>query len=367
MREEVMADTVQSDSVRKRKAAERYAANVRKKAKHAAKRDHAEDILCTSLVTSVDELDVQLRARPNSSAARISFLKDQFHARVSGGNPRVYPGIGTEFRSKFGKLKLTPCDAKRNKEEYLVQLLQAMITEDEELPGTNNYSPNFTQNFIRVLPSLSKEFTNPVSENLKAEFAKHIADIAAPTDDPVYVELHGKYIGNILYDFETRATSKLFRISAIQFVRSFSTARYSCWEATCEPVVRDPTTGNFGVPHDYKVAGSNVTVTHALQGYCLAEYQNGIDADPTYLPWVQQYIDHFRTVILPKYPSVFLDLPSTKVYHPYTPLPFTLALVNETLVSTTFLEHPRSRHPQAAHLNAAHALKPANATPFQTT
>ncbi len=93
---------------------------MRKKAKNAAKCDHAETILSTSLVTSVPDLDLQLRARGNSSAARISFLKDQFHARVSGATPRAYPGIGNEFRSKFGKLKLAPSGTTANKEEYLV-------------------------------------------------------------------------------------------------------------------------------------------------------------------------------------------------------------------------------------------------------
>jgi hypothetical protein len=137
-----------------------------------------------------------------------------------------------------------------------------------------------------------------------------IAEIAAPKDDPVYVELVGKYVGKILYDYETRATSKLFRVSAIQFVRVFTSTRPSCWEATCEPVLRDPQTGHFGVPHDVKVPGSNVTLTHALQGYCLAEYPNGIDGEPSYLPWVQQYIDHFRNVILPRYPSLMLESPS---------------------------------------------------------
>jgi hypothetical protein len=171
---------------------------------------------------------------------------------------------------------------------------------------------NLTENFIRVLLSLSEAFTNPVASDLKAEFAKHIAEIAGPKDDPVYVELIGMYVGKILYDFETRATSKLFRVSAIQFVRSFTSTRHSCWEATCEPVQRDPRTGHFGVPHDVKVPGSNVTLTHALQGYCLAEYPNGIDGEPSYLPWVQQYIDHFRNVILPKYPSFLLDSPSNR-------------------------------------------------------
>ena len=303
---------MESNVVRKRKAADRYAQNVKKKAKHAAKRDHAETILSTSLITNLPDLEIQLLARANNAGARIAFLKDQFHARMSGENPRVYPGIGSAFRSKFGKLKLTPADAKANKEEYLIALIKSMIVEDEELPGTNSKMPNYTENFIRVLPSLSEAYTNPVACNLKAEFAKHIAEIAGPKDDPVYIELVGMYVGKILYDFETRATSKLFRVSAIQFVRSFTSTRHSCWEATCEPVQRDPRTGHFGVPHDEQVPGSNVTLTHALQGYCLAEYPNGIDGEPSYLPWVQQYIDHFRNVILPKYPSILLDSPSNR-------------------------------------------------------
>ena len=122
--------------------------------------------------------------------------------------------------------------------------------------------------------------------------------------------LQGQYIGHILYDFETRASTKLFRVSAIQFVRSYTASRPSCWEATCEPVVRDPVTGHFVVPQSVKVPDSNVTIARALQGYCLAEYPNGFDADPTYFPWVQQYIDHFRTVIQPKYPSLFLASPA---------------------------------------------------------
>ncbi len=62
-----------------------------------------------------------------------------------------------------------------------------MIAEDEDLPDTNNTMANYTENFIRVLPSLSEAYTNPVACELKAEFAKHIAEIAAPKDDPVYV------------------------------------------------------------------------------------------------------------------------------------------------------------------------------------
>ncbi len=117
----------------------------------------------------------------------------------------------------------------------------------------------------------------------------------------VYVELHAKYFQKILFDFETRATVKLFRVVSIQFVRSYTSSRLSCWEATCEPVYRDSMSGTFHVPAEMQVPGSHVTLTHALVGYCVAEYGAGLDADPTYLPWVDNYINHFTNSILPKY------------------------------------------------------------------
>jgi hypothetical protein len=150
---------------------------------------------------------------------------------------------------------------------------------------------------------------------LKAEFSHQIAALATPTDDPVYLVLHKKYVTKILYDFETRASSQLFRVAAIQFFRSYNPARYSCCEATCEPVYRDATTRLFHVPSEVQVPGSQVTLTHALQGYRVAEYANGIDAEPTFLPWVEQYITHFNINILSKYSleecSSSTDLPSS--------------------------------------------------------
>ncbi len=118
----------------------------------------------------------------------------------------------------------------------------------------------------------------------------NIVSYPLPLTQPLTLLL--QYFGKILYDFETHATAKLFRVVSIQFVRSYTSTRYNCWEATCEPVLRDPATGHFRVPKDVQVPGSNVTLTHALQGYCLAEYTNGLDAEPSYLPWVQQYVDH---------------------------------------------------------------------------
>ena len=148
---------LKQDDVRKQKADERYAANVRKKSKQAAIRDHAETIKITSLVTSIAELEVQLTARASASSARCAFLKDQFHARVSGDSPRQYPGLGNEFRSKHGKLKLTPSDDITSKEDYLTTLLKAMIHEDGDVLGQHYATPKFTKNYIRVLPTLSSE------------------------------------------------------------------------------------------------------------------------------------------------------------------------------------------------------------------
>jgi hypothetical protein len=111
-------------------------------------------------VTSIDELETQLQARCTSAAARISFMKEQFHARVSGETPRDYRGLGPEFRGVHGKLKLTPSDA-TSKEAYLLELIKAMIGEDGDLLANPNGMPKFTQDFIRCLPSLSLDFTNP--------------------------------------------------------------------------------------------------------------------------------------------------------------------------------------------------------------
>jgi hypothetical protein len=288
-------------ATRKRKGIAKYEANVRKKAKKAALRDHAEEIAVNSLVNDAESFKTQLLARAKSSKARISFLKEQFHARISGDNPRLYTSLGSEFRQKHGKLRLTCQDKSMTEEAYLHALITAMIAEDADALGVNENNSQHKDEFIRSLPTLSVEFYNPKAANLKAEFSQLIAATATPTDDPVYLELAEKYNQKILYDYETRSSAKLFRVISIQFVRSYTASRFSCWEATCEPVYRDATTGTFHVPSEIQVPGSHVTLTHALVGYCVAEYAAGHDADPTYLPWVDNYISHFTTSIMPNY------------------------------------------------------------------
>jgi hypothetical protein len=88
-------------------------------------------------------------------------------------------------------------------------------------------------------------------------------------------------MGSILYDNETRASWKLYRVSSIQFIRSYAVQRHSCLEATCEPVYRDAETDHFIVPADQRVSDSKVIKTTALQGYTLAEYHEGLEKVPT--------------------------------------------------------------------------------------
>jgi hypothetical protein len=226
--------------------------------------------------------------------ARIAFLKDQYHARVSGEQPRMYTSLGPEFRTKHRKLRLTSQGKSVSEEVYLTSLLTTTINEDADNIGLNENMQQSSEQFMRVLPTLSTEYYNPKAASMKTTFAQEIADLATPSDDPVYVLLHAKYSQKILYDFETRASAKLFRVVSIQFVRSYTSSRSSCWEATCESVYRDAITGTFHVPSEIQVPGSHVTLTHALVGYCVAEYAAGLDADPTYFPWVDNYISHFH-------------------------------------------------------------------------
>jgi hypothetical protein len=257
-------------------------------------------IASSSLCIDLEDLDLQLKARSNSKEARVTFLKEQVYARISGEQQRLYPNLGSEFRKLGGKLRISSKSKSQSDEDYLSLLVAAMIKEDKNTLGLNeNLIAAFKQDYIRVLPSITPEFTNPKAIALKWEFAKTIADQAQPQDDPMYVQLHTKYCGSILYDNETRASQKLFRISAIQFVRSYSKSRHTCWEATCEPVFFCTASGAFVVPQDKRVEGSHVIQANALVGYALTEYPDGLDSEPAHLPWVDNYIAHFKVVVAP--------------------------------------------------------------------
>jgi hypothetical protein len=278
----------------------KYNALVKQQATKAAKRDHAEMTASSGLCIELSELQLQLKARSNSKESRVTFLKDQVYARISGEHQRLYPNLGPEFRKLGGKLRVSSKSKNQSDEDYLMLLVAAMIKEDSNTLGVNeNVIASLKQDYILALPSIAPEFTNPKAKALKWEFANTVADLAQPQDDPIYVHLHTKYYGCILYDNETRASHKLFRISAIQFVRSYSKSRHTCWEATCEPVYFCSATGTYMVPEDKRVEGSNVLQATALVGYALTEYPEGMEGEPAHLPWVDNYIAHFQNVVQP--------------------------------------------------------------------
>ena len=109
------------------------------------------------------------------------------------------PPTGEEFRNKFGKLRVTPKDKNLPAEEYLVGLIKAMIGEDQDLVGLNNARTNIgASECMRNLPSISSAYTNTKAVALKAELAQHLCVLVTPKDDPVYLQLHDKYLGCIL-------------------------------------------------------------------------------------------------------------------------------------------------------------------------
>jgi len=287
---------------RKLKGDEKFKANIARQATIAANRNKAEDTASNSLCTDLLDLQNQLLARCNSKDARLTFLKDQVYARIAGEKPRLYPGLGQEWRKIGGKIRVSAKDKHQSNEDYLTKLVTAMLIEDGDTLGVNNSNAQTgSQDYIRALPSICLEYTNPKALAWKQEFAEKIATLATPKDDPLFYELQEKYVGQLLYDNDTRASQKLFRIVAIQFVRSYSSTRHSCWEATCEPVYHESSSGQYIVPVDKKVEGSNVILANALQGYALNEFSEGTDSDATHLPWVDKYIQHFIDVIAPMY------------------------------------------------------------------
>ena len=319
---------------RKKKALSKKDAQIRKQARTAAARDKAEQTASTSLCTNLHQLSLQLKARCNSKESRLTFLKDQVYARIAGEYPRLYPSLGEEWRKLGGKIRVSAPSKNQTDEDYLTKLVTAMVRDDSLSCGVNDaVTKQHTQDYIRSLPSIAMDYTNPKATAFKYEFAKLIGEQATPTDDPICLELQ-TYCGAILYDNETRASQKLYRVVAIQFVRSFNSNRPSCWEATCEPIYRDSASGTFFVPQEHKVDGSEVLLANALQGYALAEYADGMDKEPVQLPWVANYISHFKNVIEPSFVAVSLSMES-----PPSPSRHIIAHTKANVLSKESLPH----------------------------
>ncbi len=145
----------------KRKASEKFDANVLQQATIAGKRNNAEETAMNSLCTDLEDLEHQLLARQNNKPSRLTFLKEQVYARIAGEETRLYPGLGAEWRKAGGKIRVSSKNKSQSDEDYLTQLVTAMLREDADILGVNNsHMPSVTQDYIRALPTISLEYTN---------------------------------------------------------------------------------------------------------------------------------------------------------------------------------------------------------------
>ncbi len=146
----------------KRKAKEKFEENVAKQARIAGSRNMAEGTATNSLFTDLQELEHQLESRQNSKGTRLIYLKEQIYARVAGEHQRLYSGLGQEWRKRGGKLRVSSNNKFQSDEDYLTQLVIAMLKEDGDTLGVNNSNAqSVTQDYIRALPSISLEYANP--------------------------------------------------------------------------------------------------------------------------------------------------------------------------------------------------------------
>ena len=76
-----------------------------------------------------------------------------------------------------------------------------MLKEDGDTLGVNNSNTrSFTQDYIRALPI---QQIPKLWRMWKQEFSKSIAELATPKDDPMFLELQAKYVGQLLFDNDT--------------------------------------------------------------------------------------------------------------------------------------------------------------------
>jgi hypothetical protein len=53
--------------------------------------------------------------------------------------------------------------------------------------------------YIRFLSTISAEYSNPKKvKQMKEKYEAEVAQLSAPVDDPVYIDLAGKFMGAIL-------------------------------------------------------------------------------------------------------------------------------------------------------------------------
>jgi hypothetical protein len=161
-----ISDSEAQITTRKRRAREKHLHRIRLKASQAAKADKAEHTAAHHLVLSTKDLLDELTGRRNNKQSQITFLKEQFDARVVGDLKRTYSSIGDRYRKRGGGLRKCPPE-KKDELAYLRELLCLMIKDDQETLGLNAVTVSTSSfDYIRFLPSISAQFSNPKGTTL---------------------------------------------------------------------------------------------------------------------------------------------------------------------------------------------------------
>ncbi len=125
-REAHKLDTIAHTTNRKQKALLKDNALVKQQATKAAMRDKAEMTASSGLCIELSELYLQLKSQCNNKEARLTFLKDQVYARISGEHQRQYPNLGSEYRKLGRKLRISSKSMSQSDKDYLMHLVAAM-------------------------------------------------------------------------------------------------------------------------------------------------------------------------------------------------------------------------------------------------
>jgi hypothetical protein len=156
-----MQDREEQIATRKLRAREKHLHLLHLKATRAMRIDMAEHTAANNLVVTTRNLLDELNARNSNKQSKISFLKEQVNARVVGDLKHVYSTIGSRFRKRGGGFRMCPVD-KKQELEYLTELVTQMINEDQDTLGLNAVAiPTSSFEYIRFLPTISAEFSNP--------------------------------------------------------------------------------------------------------------------------------------------------------------------------------------------------------------
>ncbi len=156
-----ITDTKEQIATRKLRAREKHLHLLHLKSVKAVKIDMAEHTAANNLILTTRKLQDELQGRQSNKQSQISLLKEQLNARVVGDLKRTYSTIGSRFRKQGGGFRMCPVD-KKQELAYLTELVTLMITEDQDNLGFNAVEiPCSSFQYIRFLPTISKEFSNP--------------------------------------------------------------------------------------------------------------------------------------------------------------------------------------------------------------